>query len=98
MIRGATVLHVDRLEEGTDLRMLFKRVQELKSQEEDANTNIYITGYPMLYAWIMHYYPMILMVIGITAAAMADGKQADAVAFGIKTAEYIGTSLSTTSS
>lgn len=58
-------------EEGTDLRMLFRRVQELKRQEEDENTNIYITGYPMLYAWIMHYYPMILMVIGITAAAIA---------------------------
>jgi hypothetical protein len=32
---------------------------------------------------------------GITAAAMADGKQADAIAFGVTTAEYIGTSLRT---
>jgi hypothetical protein len=34
---------------------------------------------------------------GVTRAAMANGKQADAIAFGIKTAEYIGTSLGTTS-
>jgi predicted RND superfamily exporter protein len=57
-------------EEGTDLNMLFNRVQELKKQEEDANTTVYVTGYPMLYAWILHYYPMILKVIGITALAI----------------------------
>ena len=34
---------------------------------------------------------------GVTGAAMANGKQADAIAFGIKTAEYIGTSLGTMS-
>jgi hypothetical protein len=34
---------------------------------------------------------------GVTRAAMTNGKQADAVAFGVKTAEYIGTSLGTTS-
>jgi hypothetical protein len=32
---------------------------------------------------------------GVTRAAMANGKQAEAVAFGIKTAEYIGKSLGT---
>jgi len=67
----AATIYAGFWEEGTDLRMLFKRVQEIKRQETDENTNIYITGYPMLYAWIMHYYPMILMVIGITAAAIA---------------------------
>jgi hypothetical protein len=34
---------------------------------------------------------------GITRGAMADGKQADAIAFGIRTAEYIGKSLGTMS-
>ena len=34
---------------------------------------------------------------GVTRAAMRNGKQADAVAFGIKTAEYIGKSLGTQS-
>ena len=34
---------------------------------------------------------------GVTRAAMADGKQADAIAFGVKTAEYIGKSLGTMS-
>lgn len=32
---------------------------------------------------------------GVTRAAMSNGKQADAIAFGIKTAEYIGKSLGT---
>ena len=57
-------------EEGTNLNLLFTRMQELKQQEEDAHTNIYVTGYPMLYAWIAHYYPLILQVIGITALAI----------------------------
>ena len=57
-------------EEGTDLNMLFNRMQQLKQQEEDATTNIYVTGYPMLYAWIAHYYPWIVRVIGITACAI----------------------------
>jgi len=34
---------------------------------------------------------------GVTRAAMRNGKQADAVAFGVKTAEYIGKSLGTQS-
>ncbi len=34
---------------------------------------------------------------GITRAAMVNGKQADALAFGVKTAEYIGKSLGTQS-
>jgi hypothetical protein len=34
---------------------------------------------------------------GVTRAAMADGRQADAIAFGVKTAEYIGKSLGTMS-
>lgn len=34
---------------------------------------------------------------GITRAAMTDGKQADALAFGVTTAEYIGKSLGTQS-
>ena len=34
---------------------------------------------------------------GVTRAAMANGKQADALAFGVKTAEYIGKSLGTMS-
>ena len=34
---------------------------------------------------------------GVTRAAMANGKQAEAIAFGVKTAEYIGKSLGTMS-
>jgi hypothetical protein len=34
---------------------------------------------------------------GVTRAAMTNGKQADALAFGVRTAEYIGTALGTQS-
>ncbi len=57
-------------EEGTDLNLLFKRMQEIQEKETDANTTIYVTGYPMLYAWILHYYPLILTVIAVTAASI----------------------------
>lgn len=57
-------------EEATDLAVLFDRVQALKQHEEDASTRIYVTGYPMLYAWIAHYYPGIVRVIAGTALAI----------------------------
>ncbi len=57
-------------EEGTDLNMLFSRLQQLEQEEEDANTEIHVTGYPMLYAWILHYYPLILKVIAVTGLAI----------------------------
>lgn len=66
----AATIYAGFWEEGTDLHMLFTRMRELQRQEEDATTRIYVTGYPMLYAWIAHYYPWILRVIGITALSI----------------------------
>lgn len=57
-------------EEGTDFDYLWTRVHELVETYQDANTRLYVTGYPMLYAWVHHYNPAILLVIGLTTAVI----------------------------
>lgn len=58
-------------EEGTDFQYLWDRVTELQHTYQNANTQLYVSGYPMLYAWVEHYYPAILIVIGLTGAIIA---------------------------
>ena len=58
-------------EEGTDFRYLWARVNELLTTYQDANTRLYVTGYPMLYTWVHHYYPTILLIIGLTTVVIA---------------------------
>lgn len=58
-------------EEGTDFRYLWQRVNEMLATYQDANTRLYVTGYPMLYAWVQYYYPAILLVIALTGAVIA---------------------------
>ncbi len=57
-------------EEGLDLDNLFKEMQMIKSEADDANNTLYITGYPMLYAWIAHYIPQLYNVFIVTAVVM----------------------------
>jgi predicted RND superfamily exporter protein len=59
------------VEEGTDFRYLWQRVNQLQATYQDANTRLYVTGYPMLYAWVQHYYPSILLVLGLTTVTIA---------------------------
>lgn len=58
-------------EEGTDFQYLWNRIGELRQTYEDANTQFYVSGYPMLYAWVEHYYPAILWVIFYTGCVIA---------------------------
>lgn len=58
-------------EEGTDFPSLWNRLGELQDRYQDVNTRLYVTGYPMLYAWVHSYYPAILLVIGLTGGAIA---------------------------
>jgi predicted RND superfamily exporter protein len=58
-------------EEGTDFGYLWQRVKELVDTYQDTNTRFYVTGYPMLYAWVHHYYPAILLVIALTGVVIA---------------------------
>lgn len=58
-------------DEGTDFTYLWQRVNQLQATYQDANTRLYISGYPMLYAWVQHYYPTILLVLALTTAIIA---------------------------
>jgi uncharacterized protein len=58
-------------EEGTDLSTLLQRVQQVVAQESDANHRIYVTGYPMLFAWIVSYLRLTFVVMGVTFTAIA---------------------------
>ena len=58
-------------EQGTDFAYLWQRVKQLQNTYQDANTRLYVTGYPMLYAWVQHYYPTILLVLTLTAVTIA---------------------------
>lgn len=49
-----------------DYGKLFDDLKRLERELEDANTEIYITGQPMLYGWIAHYYPQTLLIFAIT--------------------------------
>ncbi len=57
-------------EEGVDPLNLYEGMMKIKAEETDANTNIYFTGYPALYAYIYHLAPQVYMVLGATLALM----------------------------
>ncbi|MBI2875844.1 MAG: MMPL family transporter, partial [Candidatus Tectomicrobia bacterium] len=54
------------LEQRVDYGKLFDDLQRLERELEDENTEIYITGQPMLYGWIAHYYAQTLLIFAIT--------------------------------
>jgi uncharacterized protein len=66
----ATLLQAGFWEEGVDLGALWYRMMDIRKKTEDANTKIYITGYPMLYAWIAHYTPQLYSVFAVTAVVL----------------------------
>ena len=57
-------------EEGVNLKELYKDIMALRAEVEDANTQLYITGYPMLYAWIHHYSSQLLLVFMLTGVVL----------------------------
>ena len=57
-------------EEGTNFDYLWARTNELRETYEDDNTRLHITGYPMLYTWVHHYRPHLLLVISVTVVVM----------------------------
>ena len=62
----STLIQAGFWEEGVDLLNLYHDMMKIKAEEEDANHRIFITGYPMLYAWIAHYTPQLYYVFVVT--------------------------------
>ena len=57
-------------EEGTNFDYLWARTNELRETYEDDNTRLHITGYPMLYTWVHHYRPHLLLIVTVTGVVM----------------------------
>ncbi|MGV8075045.1 MAG: RND family transporter [Syntrophobacteraceae bacterium] len=57
-------------EEGLEFGYLFDSVQKLTASVTDSNHRCYVSGYPMLYAWMDHYKTQMIVVLLITFALM----------------------------
>ncbi len=49
---------------------LFRDVQEIVKRESDENTEVFVTGQPMLYAWIYRYTPQMILIFVVTGLVM----------------------------
>lgn len=49
---------------------LFQDIQEIVEREADNNTDVFVTGQPMLYAWVYHYAPQMVLIFLITGLVM----------------------------
>jgi uncharacterized protein len=67
----AAVVHAGFWEEALDFRYLYARMTKLKKDEEDANHNIYITGFPWLYTSVLQYTNQVLVVFVCTTIALS---------------------------
>jgi len=67
MDRKALLLNANFLENRIDFNVLFNRFMEIKKKEEDANHRIYLSGTPILYGWIYHYLPHMILILVITS-------------------------------
>jgi hypothetical protein len=66
----AALIHAGFWEEDLDFAYLYDRMTQLKEQVEDANHNVYFTGFPWLYASILRYMPEVGQVFVITFGAL----------------------------
>lgn len=58
-------------EEGIDFENLYNRMVTLQQEiEADGKHRVYVTGFPMLYAWVFSYKNAILFVIGLTTVVI----------------------------
>src|SRR3989475_2701592 len=63
----ATLIVAGFWEEYFDLPTMWAKIQEITRQEEDENTKIYVTGFPILYAYFIEIMPK---MVGVLAASI----------------------------
>lgn len=66
----ATLIVAGFWEEYSDLLGMWRRIQDIVHREEDANTKIYVTGFPILYAYFMKLLPQMKWVLVASIATM----------------------------
>jgi predicted RND superfamily exporter protein len=57
-------------EEHYDLGGMWAKLREIVRREEDGNTKIYVTGFPVLYAYVLDFLPQLKWVLGASVATM----------------------------
>src|SRR5207253_6476850 len=66
----ATLIIAGFWEEYFDLNGMWKKIQEIVQREQDSNTKIYVTGFPILYAYFMKLLPQMGWVLFASVATM----------------------------
>ncbi len=66
----SAVVYAGLWEEGLDFKYLFTTIQTLADSVEDDIHKCYVSGYPMLYAWMDHYKLQLVLVLCITILAI----------------------------
>lgn len=67
----ATLITAGFWEESVDLEGMFAKIQEIVEREQDGNTKIYITGPPILYAYVVKALPQMGWIFIATAVTIA---------------------------
>jgi uncharacterized protein len=63
-------LDANFIEGKIDFKVLYDTFMGIKKKETDANHNIYLTGTPLLYGWIYHYLPDMVIILGVTSVVI----------------------------
>ncbi|MBI2800358.1 MAG: MMPL family transporter [Gammaproteobacteria bacterium] len=66
----ATLVQATFIERTLDYGATFKYVQDMVKRERDAQHDVYAAGQPMLTGWVYTFQRQMLMIFGITAAAL----------------------------
>jgi predicted RND superfamily exporter protein len=64
--RKALLLNANFHQGKLDFNTLFKKFMEIKTQEEDANHKVYLSGQPLIYGWIYHHLPEMGVIFALT--------------------------------
>lgn len=66
----ALLLNATFIEERMDFNEMFKHFVAIQENETDSNHHIYFCGEPVLYGWIYHYVPQMVLLFGISALVL----------------------------
>jgi predicted RND superfamily exporter protein len=66
----STLILAGLWEEHYDLGGMWAKIREIVRREKDDNTEIYVTGFPILYAYVLELLPQLKWVLGASIATM----------------------------
>ncbi len=66
----ATLISAGFWEEYSDLAGMWRKIEEIVDREEDDNTKIYVTGFPILYAYVRMLLPQVKWFLCASIATM----------------------------